>query len=139
MVLSEAEVEDLITNAIQARERSYSPYSGFKVGAALLLYDGTIILGCNIESISFTPTVCAERAAIFSAISQGSRKFKAMAIVTGDDDVSSPCGVCRQVLAEFVSQDFPIILGNLSNQRLPLTLKDLLPYPFTPTKKIGDV
>ena len=137
MFLKAEQAENLVAHAIRARERSYSPYSGFKVGAALLTGDGKIILGCNIESITYTPTVCAERTAIFSAISQGHRKFIAMAVVTGDDTVSSPCGVCRQVIAEFVDQDFPVILGNLQDKRMFLTLKDLLPYPFTPNQKIG--
>ncbi|MCY3412304.1 MAG: cytidine deaminase [Candidatus Heimdallarchaeota archaeon] len=127
----------LIKEAIKAREFAYAPYSGFKVGAALLTESG-IIRGCNVENISFSPTICAERNAIFSAISQGITSFKSLAVVTGDTKPSEPCGVCRQVLSEFVTGNFKIILSNTRGDLKIFTLDDLLPYRFKPVAGIGD-
>ena len=121
----------LIEKAKQAKNFAYVPYSNFKVGAAILLKNGEIYQGCNIENISFTPTVCAERTAFFKAISDGKLEFEAMAVVTDDDQISTPCGVCRQVMAEFVSTDFPVILSNGKNEVLELTFADLFPLPFS--------
>ena len=125
----------LIDNALSAREKSYCPYSGFAVGAALLAEDGTVYTGANIESASYSPTICAERVAMFTAVHQGARKFTAMAIVGGKrgEAVSSycpPCGVCRQVMAEFCQPDFPVILFDGTNQKI-LTLDALLPESFS--------
>ena len=124
----------LVDSALSAREKSYCPYSGFAVGAALLAEDGTIFTGANIESASFTPTVCAERVAMFTAVHAGRRKFSAIAVVGGKNGtpVSSycaPCGVCRQVLREFCKDDFPIYLAHSGGYKT-LTLADLLPYSF---------
>ena len=124
----------LIDNALTARKQSYCPYSGFAVGAALLAEDGTIYTGANIESASYSPTVCAERVATFTAVHQGKRKFTAMAIVGGKrgEEVSAycaPCGVCRQVLAEFCDPDFPVILFDGKTPKT-LTLSALLPESF---------
>lgn len=124
----------LIEKALAAREASYSPYSGFAVGAALLAQDGRIFTGANIESASFTPTICAERVAFFSAIHQGVRDFAAIAVVGGKagESVSAycaPCGVCRQVMAEFCTGDFKIILYD-GREPMAYTLNDLLPQRF---------
>ncbi len=127
----------LIQKAIEARTYSYSPYSHFKVGAALLTKDGTIFTGCNIENAAYSPTNCAERTAFFKAISEGYRDFEAIAIVGGNSDVltsyCSPCGVCRQVMMEFVSpKDFQIILAINETTYKTFTLETLLPLGFGP-------
>ena len=126
---------ELIKLAIKAREMAYAPYSGFKVGAALLSKSGKVYLGCNVENASYTPTNCAERTAFFKAISEGEREFEKIAIVGGMGDTLSnscpPCGVCRQVIAEFCDGDFGIVLGtpeNISEYKL----SDILPMAFTP-------
>ena len=127
--------QNLIRAAVDARERSYAPYSGYRVGAALLTKGGHIYTGCNIENAGYTPTVCAERVAIFKAVSEGERAFAAIAIVGGMGGKLSldcaPCGVCRQVMAEFCPADFPIILGSPARMTVT-TLGELLPLAFTP-------
>ena len=126
--------KELMLLAEQARLKAYTPYSGFKVGAALLAKSGKVYLGCNIENAAYTPTNCAERTAFFKAISEGELEFEKIAVVGGKDEPSefcAPCGVCRQVMAEFCSLDFPIILGNSKNLK-KLTLSEILPYSFTP-------
>lgn len=124
---------ELLLLAIEARKQSYSPYSGFKVGAALLGKSGTIYTGCNVENAAYTPTNCAERTAVFKAVSEGEREFVAIAIVGGKEeapaDFCAPCGVCRQVLAEFCNGDFRVIMGTPENIRVS-TLAELLPYSF---------
>ena len=126
--------EKLCELAIEAMSRSYSPYSGFSVGAALLCKDGTVYLGCNIENASFTPTVCAERTAIFKAISEGNREFAAIAVCGGKNGhltgTFPPCGVCRQVMREFCEDDFPVYLVRPDGYDA-LTLADLLPHSFS--------
>ena len=130
------EMQDLLMKkALEARARSYSPYSGFSVGAALLCADGSIYTGANIENSSFTPTICAERVAFFSAVHDGHRDFKAIAIVGGKtglnaDEQCPPCGVCRQVMSEFCKGEFQIILGN-EEKTLILSLDELMPLRFT--------
>ena len=124
----------LVQKAMDARKRSYSPYSGFAVGAALLCKDGTVYTGTNIENASFTPTVCAERVAFFSAIQDGHREFSAIAIVGGKanekvDELCPPCGVCRQVMGEFCKGDFEIILSD-GKESKTYTLNELLPFRF---------
>jgi cytidine deaminase len=125
---------ELIKTAIEARKRAYAPYSGFLVGAALLTADGRVFTGCNIENAAFTPTNCAERTAFFKAVSEGVRAFEAIAVVGGKGEEPSefcaPCGVCRQVMAEFCSPDFRIVLGNENNQTV-YTLSELLPASFS--------
>ncbi len=124
--------KELLQTAIQAREFSYAPYSNFRVGAALLGKSGRVYTGCNVENAAYTPTNCAERTAIFKAVSEGEREFSAIAIVGGKDslsDMCAPCGVCRQVLAEFCSGDLKIIMGNVQNIKV-CTLSQLLPYSF---------
>ena len=124
---------ELIKIAVKAREMSYSPYSGFKVGAALLCKNGKVYTGCNIENAAYTPTNCAERTAVFKAVSEGEREFLAIAIVGGKGDTLSdlcaPCGVCRQVLCEFCDGDFRIVLGTPESIKT-VTLGDILPYSF---------
>jgi cytidine deaminase len=125
---------ELIQTAIEARKRAYAPYSGFLVGAALLTADGRVFTGCNIENAAFTPTNCAERTAFFKAVSEGVRAFEAIAVVGGKGEEPSefcaPCGVCRQVMAEFCSPGFRIVLGNEKNQTV-YTLSELLPASFS--------
>lgn len=126
--------EMLIQQAKLAMENAYAPYSGYKVGAALLCADGTVYTGCNIENASFSPTVCAERTAIFKAVSEGKREFSAIAVCGGKNGVIAgffpPCGVCRQVLREFCSDAFPIYLAGPEGQYRCHTLSQLLPESF---------
>ncbi len=127
-------INKLIKLALEAANNAYSPYSGFKVGAALLCENGNIYVGCNIENSSFTPTVCAERVAFFKAISEGVTDFVSIAIVGGKDNIGEeicyPCGVCRQVMAEFCdAEKFKIILPHKDGID-ELLLKDLLPHGF---------
>ena len=125
---------ELCRAAIQAMKQSYSPYSGFKVGAALLTKDGKIYTGCNIENASFSTTVCAERTAVFKAISEGETEFAMLAIAGGKNGKLQgevpPCGVCRQVLSEFCDKDFPILLVTDENNFKQYTLGQLLPLTF---------
>ena len=127
---------ELVNMAIEAREHAYVPYSGFAVGAALLTKDGKIYRGCNIESATYTPTNCAERTAFFKAVSEGERSFEAIAIVGGPAgkppvDFCFPCGVCRQVMAEFCKEDFKIIIGKSEEEYEEYTLDDILPHMFS--------
>lgn len=128
--------KELCAQAIRAMERSYAPYSGYRVGAALLTADGTVYTGCNIENASYTPTICAERTAVFKAVSEGARQFTAIAVAGGRDGVISgafpPCGVCRQVMAEFCSPDFPILVVTGEDTFVRYTLGELLPNGFGP-------
>ena len=127
---------ELIRLAKQAREKAYAPYSGFLVGAALLCADGTVYTGCNIENAAYTPTNCAERTAFFKAVSEGKREFAAIAIVAGPKNgmlsTTAPCGVCRQVMAEFCAPDFRILLGGEGEDYTCHTLAELLPCGFGP-------
>lgn len=120
--------KDLYKLSAEARKFSYSPFSGFSVGAALLCSDGSVFTGCNIENSSFSLTNCAERTAFFKAVSEGKRNFKAIAISGGKNSADSPCfpcGACLQVMAEFCKKDFKIILSD----RI-YTLDELLPHSF---------
>ena len=130
--------DEMIELAIGQLQYSYTPYSGFKVGAALLTKDGKFYTGCNIENAAFTPTNCAERTAFFKAVSEGEREFRAICIVGGKDGVlteyAAPCGVCRQVMMEFCDPEtFQIILATGKEQYEIFTLKELLPQGFGPT------
>lgn len=136
-VISEEQRNKLIAEAKIARTLAYAPYSNFRVGAALLTKDGNVIRGCNIENVSFTPTVCAERSAIFSAVNQGYKNFEAIAVVTSDVHPTPPCGVCRQVMAEFVGDEFPVIMANLKGSIIEFAYKDLFPLRFIPNTSIG--
>lgn len=139
MKLSKKLLDELLANAAEAMRNSYSPYSKFKVGAALLAKSGKIYKGTNIENASYGLTICAERSAIFSAVTAGEREFEALAIVFSQKDLgplSTPCGACRQVMAEFSSPDMPIYTADLSTGKpsriVRKKLKDFYPYPFTP-------
>ena len=128
--------QDLIRLALDAREKAYAPYSRFAVGAALLCKDGSIYTGCNVENASFSPTCCAERTAVFKAVSEGKTEFCAIAVVGGKtgeapDALCPPCGVCRQVLSEFCGADFEIILADGKGGVSILTADQLLPHRFT--------
>ena len=127
--------KELMQLALDARKQAYAPYSHFSVGAALLSKSDTVYTGCNVENAAFSPTCCAERVALFKAVSEGVREFSAIAIVGGkEDDLSKicpPCGVCRQVLAEFCQGDLRILTGT-PDQIQATTLTDLLPLAFSP-------
>lgn len=123
----------LVELALKARENSYSPYSGYSVGAALLSSSGRVYTGCNVENASFTPTVCAERTAFFKAVSEGEKNFVAIAVVGGREDALSPsypCGVCRQVMREFCDDGFRVIVVNGAEIE-EYTLAELLPRSFS--------
>lgn len=129
--------QQLIPLAIEAMGRAYAPYSGFRVGAALLASDGMVYQGCNIENAAYTPTNCAERTAFFKAVSEGQRTFDAICIVGGKDgvltDYTAPCGVCRQVMMEFCNPEtFRVILAKSESDYRTFLLKDLLPMGFGP-------
>ncbi|MGN1149037.1 MAG: cytidine deaminase [Lachnospiraceae bacterium] len=129
------EREKLIRKALEARSFAYAPYSGYAVGAALLTTSGKIYTGCNVESASFGATNCAERTAIFKAVSEGEREFTAIAIVGGKAsqapaDYAYPCGVCRQVMQEFCKADFLVIVAKTEEDYREHTLSELLPYGF---------
>lgn len=127
----------LIENAIEARKMAYVPYSKFAVGAALLSKDGEIFRGCNIENASFGGTNCAERTALFKAVSEGVRNFEAICVVgakvdSDELDWCPPCGICRQVLREFCSLDMPVILAKNTEEYKVYTLEQMLPQSFGP-------
>jgi cytidine deaminase len=133
------DVKELIDKAFDAQQKSYAPYSGFNVGAALLCDNGNVYTGCNIENAAFTPTNCAERTAFFKAISEGDDKFTSIAIVgnksgvkQGEGDFCAPCAVCRQVMAEFCNLDtFKVYIAKSRDEYLEYTLGELLPLAFT--------
>ena len=133
--------KELVSQAVAAMDRAYAPYSRHKAGAALLASDGRVFTGCNIENAAYSPSVCAERTAIFKAVSEGVRDFRAIAVVGGRDGVMTglfpPCGVCRQVLREFCGEDFPIHLGGPDGQIETTTLGDLLPLSFSAERMEG--
>ncbi|MBR5559548.1 MAG: cytidine deaminase [Oscillospiraceae bacterium] len=129
---------ELMALAHKAREQAYCPYSGFAVGAALLDADGNVWTGCNIENAAYGPTNCAERTAFFKAVSEGVRKFDRIAITGGPADQApkagtAPCGVCRQVMAEFCTPDFVVLLADEQGGVKSLTLAELFPFGFGPT------
>lgn len=123
----------LLDKAIEARKAAYAPYSGFCVGAALLGKSGKVYLGCNVENAAYSVTNCAERTALFKAVSEGEREFAAIAVVGGKGEavteLCAPCGVCRQALAEFCKQDLRVVLGTPGALQV-CTLADLLPFSF---------
>ena len=129
---------ELIRLAKDAMQHAYAPYSGFKVGAALLTADGKVYPGCNIENAAYTPSNCAERTAFFKAVYAGERDFTAIAVVGGKDgvieDVFPPCGVCRQVMQEFCGPDFMIYMGRADDSFVAVRLEDFLPYGFSASK-----
>lgn len=142
-MLSREKIQELITAAIKARQRSYSPYSHYQVGAALLAGDGQVITGCNIENAAYGPSNCAERTAFFKAVSDGIREFEAIAIVgspEGDEltQYAYPCGVCRQVMMEFCDPAaFQIIVAQSLEDYRVMALRELLPEGFGPENLKG--
>jgi cytidine deaminase len=122
--------KELIKIATEARKKAYAPYSKFKVGAALLCSDGRVFTGCNVENATYGATCCAERTAIFKAVSEGAREFLKIAVVTGSSHIDSPCGICRQVLFEF-TPDLRVIMANTKGKSAGYTIKKLLPAAFS--------
>jgi len=133
--------KELVLEAIEARKASYSPYSNFMVGAALLTKDGKIYRGCNIESAAYSPTNCAERTAFFKAVSEGEREFEAIAVIGADKNAKEedfgyayPCGVCRQVMMEFCDpKEFRILTAKNADDFTSFTLEEILPHGFGPS------
>ena len=121
--------KELIDAAAEVRENAYAPFSNFRVGAALVTEDGEIFTGCNVESASYGLTVCAERVAIWKAISEGKHKIKHIAVVADTEELTPPCGVCRQIIWEF-GGDIPVIMANLKGKVETMQMKDLLPRAF---------
>ena len=137
-MIGREEIRSLISAAFEGQERSYSPYSDYRVGAALLTSDGRIFKGCNIENAAFTPGDCAERTAVYKAVSEGYKDFKAIAIVGGakdkGPDMAFPCGVCRQILREFTDPEtFEVIVARAEDDYEKYTLEELLPKSFGPS------
>jgi cytidine deaminase len=128
-MVEQATIDRLVEVARLARQSAYAPYSHFAVGAAILTHSGQVVTGCNIENASFGLTVCAERVAIWKAVSVGETNFLALAVVTSID--GSPCGACRQVMAEF-ALDMPVIIADLQQVHRIATVAELLPGAFTP-------
>lgn len=125
--------QDILEKAFEARDNAYAPYSKYHVGACVKTVDGKYFFGANIENVAYGPTVCGERNAIFNAYSNGYRKedIESIAIVTMGDRVGTPCGTCRQVLSELISEDTPIVLSNKKDV-IVYTIGDLLPHSFSP-------
>ena len=121
--------EELIKAATDARECAYAPYSNFKVGAAVEAENGDIYIGCNVESASYGLTVCAERVAIWKGISCGEKRFTRIAVVVDTEELTPPCGVCRQIIWEFCG-DIPVTMSNLKGETKSVQMKDLLPHAF---------
>lgn len=123
---------ELIKEAKKAKEFSYSPYSGFRVGAALLTKSGKVFTGCNIENAAYSPTNCAERTAVFKAVSEGEREFEGIAVVGDGEDCLAPCGVCRQVLLEFCNpKEFYVLMAGSGETYKKMTLAQLMPESFS--------
>jgi cytidine deaminase len=131
MTLSNAEAEELLGRAAEARKAAYVPYSHFAVGAALRAVDGSVYTGCNVENASYGLTICAERNAVAHAVAEGARRFDAIAVVT--ENGVTPCGMCRQVLAEF-GPTMTVIVGDAAGNRRIYNMADLLPAAFTPAQ-----
>lgn len=136
--------KELIRLAFEAQKQAYVPYSHFAVGAALLAKNGTVYTGCNIESASYTPTQCAERTALGKAVSEGTREFSMIAVVGSKQGmrntlVTSPCGVCRQMLYEFCSPHMPVIMAKSEDDFVEMTLGQLLPLGFGPLNLTEDM
>ncbi|PLS15194.1 cytidine deaminase [Bacillus sp. M6-12] len=126
------EIEALIQEANIARDKAYVPYSKFKVGAALLTEDGKVYHGCNIENAAYSMTNCAERTALFKALSEGDRRFTMIAVVADTERPVPPCGACRQVIAELCPKEMKVVLTNLKGDIKELTVDELLPGAFSP-------
>src|SRR5689334_10723008 len=131
--MSQPDYEALVRAAIAARERAYAPYSRFSVGAAAQSASGAVYPGCNIENAAYGPSICAERVALGSAYAAGERRIAALAVVTPTDGPASPCGICRQVIAE-LAPDAVVVLANLRGERRITTPQELLPFGFGPAQ-----
>ena len=136
-------LDELKAAAVAMLDRAYCPYSHFPVGAAVECTDGTVFTGCNIENASFTPTICAERTALFKAVSQGVHEFTDIAIVGSkegevNEQITSPCGVCRQALFEFGGKDLNVIMAKSEDDFIEADLNTLLPYGFGPSNVEGN-
>ena len=141
-MIDDSQIYQMIQTALKMRERSYCPYSNYAVGTALLTKDGQIFGGCNIENIAFGPSNCAERTSFFKAISDGHKEFVGIAIAGGPAgkeplEYCTPCGVCRQVMAEFCHEDFSIIMAKTDSDYKIKTLGELLPDSFSPHGQVG--
>jgi cytidine deaminase len=123
--------KELLVGAIEARKSAYAPYSNFKVGAAVITEDDSIYTGCNIENASYGAANCAERTAIFKAISEGHKFIKAIAVIGAENEYTYPCGICRQVIAEFSTKDTKVIIGKNQNEYIVKSLEEILPGAFT--------
>ncbi|CEG63731.1 Putative Cytidine deaminase [Rhizopus microsporus] len=128
--MTKEQLQDLFEKALKAREYSYSPYSKFRVGAALLSDDGTIFTGCNVENASYGAAICAERTAFVKAVSEGHHKFTALAVSTDQEEFVSPCGICRQFISEFVTASTPVYFLNAKGDHREYTFGQLLPLAF---------
>ncbi len=126
-------MEELVQAALEARDRAFAPYSGFRVGAALRLSNGEICTGCNVENASYGLTICAERVAIFKAVSEGHLKFSELCVVADSPELTAPCGACRQIIWEFCG-DIPILMANLQGKRLAVTTSEIIPLAFDKRK-----
>ena len=124
-----SEYQELVVAARKARENAHAPFSKFKVGAGLRASSGKVYGGCNVENATYGLTVCAERIAIFKALSEGERKFDAIAVVTDTDDLTPPCGACRQLIWEFCG-DVPVVMTNLQGKEQVIAMRELFPKPF---------
>lgn len=124
--------QSLVAAALAAKKRAYAPYSRFQVGAALVDDRGRMFTGCNIENASYGATCCAERTAIFKAVSEGAHKIRRLAVVCDDADYCRPCGICRQVMSEFAAADFQLISAKPDGSFIVLTMNEILPFAFTP-------
>ena len=130
--IHDLEIKNMLRMANEARDRAYVPYSNFRVGACLKGASGAYYLGCNIENAAYSPTNCAERTAMFKAVYEGERNFDAIAVVWDGGTPAMPCGVCRQVLAEFCDPEMPVICANKKGEYTVLAMGDLLPHAFLP-------
>ncbi|KAI8980320.1 cytidine deaminase [Pilobolus umbonatus] len=128
--LNEEILDNLFKLALSAKETSYSPYSKFRVGAALLCEDNTVFTGCNVENASYGGAICAERTAIVKAVSEGHRQFKAIAVSTDTDDFVTPCGICRQFMSEFVTAELPVYSLTATGDHKAFSFEELLPHAF---------
>ena len=127
--MNDKKIEELIESAKKVREMAYAPFSNFKVGAAVRTKNGKIYTGCNVESASYGLTVCAERIAIWKAVSEGEREFVRVSVVADTEELTPPCGVCRQIIWEFCG-DIPVTFSNLKGKTETVTMKELLPRAF---------
>ena len=129
--IPDEQIAELVEKAKQARDLAYAPYSHFSVGAAVLTGSGRVYTGCNVENASYGMTVCAERVAIFKAVSEGERAISALAVVAGTSEIARPCGACLQVIVEFAGPESPLIVAaNTAGQSHARTLAEYLPLPF---------